>query len=134
MILIRILLVKRIGDLERSIRTRNDKAHQHRLKERERIFKTYQSFVMNVLEVVEKKNLLLYIKNEKNPTFLYNVFLKTYYCNCPDRVSICKHIFEGQSIIKDFFENSEDDELMEEILHIESNIKKYRCYESISNR
>jgi hypothetical protein len=51
------------------------------------------------------------------------VSLKTHYYNCPDRVSTCKHIFGVQSIIKKFFEKPQDDEFVEEILHMESNME-----------
>jgi hypothetical protein len=93
------------------------------LKGGERIFKAYQSSPMDVLKVVDKENLLFHIKSETNPTLWYSVSLKTHYCDCPDRVSTCKHIFGVQSIVKEFFEKPKDDEFVEEILHMESNME-----------
>ena len=78
---------------------------------------------MDILEVVDKEHLLFHIKSETNPTLWYNVSLKTHYCNCPDRVSTCKHIFGVQSIVKEFFEKPQDDEFVEESLHMESNME-----------
>ena len=78
---------------------------------------------MDTLEVVDQKYFQLYIKSETNPTLWFSVSLKTYYCNCPDRVSTCKHIFGVQFIVKEFFKEPKDDELVEKILHMESNME-----------
>ena len=102
---------------------KNVKAHQHRLKGEERICKAYQSSPMDVLEMVDKEHLLFHIKSETNSTLGYSVSLKTYYCNWPDRVFTCKHIFRVQSIFKEFFEKPKDDEFVEIVLHMESNME-----------
>ena len=78
---------------------------------------------MDVLEEFDQECVLFYVKIEINFTLWYSVSLKTYYCNCPDRVSTCKYIFGVQSIVKEFFEEPKNDELMEEILHIKSNME-----------
>ena len=85
--------------------------------------KAYECSPMDVLEVVDNEHFLFHIKSETNPSIWYSVSSKTYYCNCSDRVSTCKHIFGVQCIVKEFFEKPKDDELMEEILHMESNIE-----------
>ena len=73
--------------------------------------------------MVDKEHLLFHIKSETNPTLWYSMSLKTHYCNCPDIVSTCKHIFGVQSIVKEFFEEPKYDEFVEEIVHIESNME-----------
>jgi len=78
---------------------------------------------MDVLKVVDKEHLLFRIKSETNPILWYSVSLKTYYCDFPDIVSMYKHIFGVQSIIKELFEEPKDDELVGEVLRMESNMK-----------
>ena len=114
MILISTLLVQYEGDSEGYLRRGNNKTHRRRLKGGERIFKAYQQSPMDVLEVIDKEHLLFHVKSETSPTLWYSVSLKTYYCNCPDIVSTCKHIFGVQSIVKEFFEGPKINEVVED--------------------
>jgi hypothetical protein len=116
MILSLNLIVQCLGDSERYIRRGNDKTHRRRLKGGERIFKAYQFSPMDVLEVIDKDHLLFHVKSETSPTLWYSVSLKTHYCNCPDIVSTCKHIFGVQAIVKEFFERPKINEVVEEAL------------------
>lgn len=92
----------------------NNKSHRHRLKVVKRIFKTYQQSPIDVLEVIDKEQLLFHVKSETLLTFWYSVSLKTYFCNCPDILSTCKHISGLQSIVKEFFKVPKINEVMED--------------------
>ncbi len=77
--------------------------------------KAYQLCPMDVLKVVDEEHLLFHIKSETSPKLWYSVSLKTHYCDCPDRVSTCKHIFGVQSIVKEVFEGLQENEMVEEL-------------------
>ena len=73
--------------------------------------------------MVHKEHFLFHIKIEINSNFWYNVSPKTHYCNCPDMVSTCKHIFGVQSIVNEFIEKTKHSKFVEKILYMESNME-----------
>lgn len=93
------------------------------MKGGERIFKAYQSCPLEVLKIVDEEHLLFHVKSETSPNLWYSVSLKTHYCDCPDRVSTCKHIYGVQSIVKEFCEGPKEDEEVEEALPTQVNIE-----------
>lgn len=99
------------GDSGRYSRRGNDKEHRRRLKGGERIFKAYQADPDAVLEVVNIDHMLFHVTSETSPTIKYSVSLSTYYCDCPSRVSTCKHILGVQFIVKEFFSPSHSEEV-----------------------
>lgn len=115
-IIITVDIVEFVGDLGRYIKRENDKIHRHRLKGGKRIFKNYQSSPDNVLQVVDKDNRLFHVKSETSPNVWYNVSLNTHYCDCPDTVSTCKHIYAVQIFVKEYFEKSKGKEIIDELL------------------
>lgn len=115
-IIITVDIVEFVGDLGRYIKRGNDKIHRHRLKGEKRIFKNYQSSPDNVLQVVDKDNRLFHVKSETSPNVWYNVSLNTHYCDCPDTVSTCKHIYAVQIFVKEYFEKSKGKEIIDELL------------------
>ena len=66
--------------------------------------------------MVDKDNRLILIKSETSPDIWYNVSLNTYYCDCHDTVSTCKHIYAVQIFIKEYFEKSKGKEVIDELL------------------
>lgn len=93
-----------VGDSGRFSRRANDRAHQRRLKGGERILKAYEANPSTVLEVVDETHRLFRITSETSPDVRYNVSCTTQFCDCPSRISTCKHILGVQLIIKGYFE------------------------------
>jgi pterin-4a-carbinolamine dehydratase len=114
-------IVKFVGNSGSYIKRENDKIHRHQLKGgqiifKEIIFKDYQSSSKNVLQVVDKNKRLFHVKSERIPNVWYNVSLNTHYCDCPDTISTCKHIYAVHIFVKEYFEKSKDKEVIDELL------------------
>jgi hypothetical protein len=73
------------------------------LKDRERIFKFYQSSLEVVLEVLDMDHMLFRIPSESSHTTTYNVSLSTHFCDYPSHVSSCKHILRVEHIVREYF-------------------------------
>ena len=75
-LIITLDIVEFVGDLGRYIKRGNDNIYRHRLKGRERIFKDYQSFSKDVLQVVDKENRLFHVKSETSTDIWYNCIIE----------------------------------------------------------
>jgi hypothetical protein len=53
--------------------------------------------------VVDMEHMLFCIPSENFHTTMYNVSLNTHFCDCPSRISNCKHILGVERIVKEYF-------------------------------
>ena len=76
----------------------NDKSHKRRLARGERIFRLYQDFPHNILEVVDEAHGFFRMTSVEG--LWYYVSLATHFFGCPSKSSSCKHLVGLKTLLK----------------------------------